>query len=417
MAQTKTASTQTGKKAPRTLAGTVPLAADSDRAQTLAMYEGAVRLMQEGKLDDACGKFDASVKLESSVGGLLSLADCRAATKHFASAWSVFLKAASVAHAANDPREAEAKKRAAELEPQLARLTINLEPDAAAIPDLRIAVDDVIQPRAALGTATPIDAGEHSIVASAPKHVRWETKFSVGAGDRNASVTVPALVVVAATEAPVEDAFTHALASSRADRMADESAPVERFHRRKGFRIGPTLGFDAGEQQYAGNIMPATQGSEYHKVSGQRVVLGGAAAYAMNPWVDLVGTLAFSYGDGTDVVDGFNGGGYTGSELVSIDVDARVHVRPTRTWWFVGFGLGFSNRFFTGPVEARANTGAGDTMPYAVTDIGASLFEDRFEVGVHLNVSTFSTTACDECSDSKPQFELGIAARYFGWSL
>lgn len=58
MAQTKTAPTSTGKKAPRTLAGTVPLAADSDRAQTLAMYEGAVRLMQEGKYDKAHAAFE-----------------------------------------------------------------------------------------------------------------------------------------------------------------------------------------------------------------------------------------------------------------------------------------------------------------------------------------------------------------------
>ena len=58
MAQTKTAPTSTGKTAPRTLAGTVPLAADSDRAQTLALYEGAVRLMQEGKYDKAHVAFE-----------------------------------------------------------------------------------------------------------------------------------------------------------------------------------------------------------------------------------------------------------------------------------------------------------------------------------------------------------------------
>ncbi len=58
MAQTKTASTSTIKKAPRTLAGTVPPAADSQRLQILALYEGAVRLMQEGKYEKAHDAFN-----------------------------------------------------------------------------------------------------------------------------------------------------------------------------------------------------------------------------------------------------------------------------------------------------------------------------------------------------------------------
>lgn len=58
MAQTKTATTSTTKKAPRTLAGTVPPAADGERLETLAMYEVAIRLMQEGKYEKAHAAFD-----------------------------------------------------------------------------------------------------------------------------------------------------------------------------------------------------------------------------------------------------------------------------------------------------------------------------------------------------------------------
>ena len=59
MAQMKNGTTSSPtKKAPRTLAGTVPLAADSERAQTLALYEVAVRLMQEGKYEKAHAAFD-----------------------------------------------------------------------------------------------------------------------------------------------------------------------------------------------------------------------------------------------------------------------------------------------------------------------------------------------------------------------
>jgi tetratricopeptide (TPR) repeat protein len=52
MAQTKTAPAPATKRAPRTLAGTLP-AHDHARAQIVAQYEAALRLMQEGKYDKA----------------------------------------------------------------------------------------------------------------------------------------------------------------------------------------------------------------------------------------------------------------------------------------------------------------------------------------------------------------------------
>ena len=57
MAQTKTANAPATKRAPRTLAGTVP-ATDNARAQIVAQYEAALRLMQEGKYDKAHAAFD-----------------------------------------------------------------------------------------------------------------------------------------------------------------------------------------------------------------------------------------------------------------------------------------------------------------------------------------------------------------------
>ncbi len=58
MAQTKTVSTSATKRAPRTLAGTVPVTVDDGRAQVLAHYEAALRLMQEGKYEKAHTAFD-----------------------------------------------------------------------------------------------------------------------------------------------------------------------------------------------------------------------------------------------------------------------------------------------------------------------------------------------------------------------
>ena len=58
MAQTKIETAPAAKRSPRTLAGTMPPALDSDRAQMLSSYEAALRLMQEGKYDKAHAAFD-----------------------------------------------------------------------------------------------------------------------------------------------------------------------------------------------------------------------------------------------------------------------------------------------------------------------------------------------------------------------
>jgi tetratricopeptide (TPR) repeat protein len=58
MAQTKTEMASATKRSPRTLAGTMPVVLDNDRAQMLSNYEAALRLMQEGKYDKAHAAFD-----------------------------------------------------------------------------------------------------------------------------------------------------------------------------------------------------------------------------------------------------------------------------------------------------------------------------------------------------------------------
>src|ERR1700727_3911249 len=58
MAQTKTAAAPAIKRVPRTIAGTIPQTNDSGRAQLMAHYEAALRLMQEGKYDKAHAAFD-----------------------------------------------------------------------------------------------------------------------------------------------------------------------------------------------------------------------------------------------------------------------------------------------------------------------------------------------------------------------
>jgi tetratricopeptide (TPR) repeat protein len=68
MAQTKTVIAPAPKRAPRTLAGTLPPTSDNSRTQIVAHYEAALRLMQEGKYDKAHAAFDKM--LEAGAGEL-----------------------------------------------------------------------------------------------------------------------------------------------------------------------------------------------------------------------------------------------------------------------------------------------------------------------------------------------------------
>jgi tetratricopeptide (TPR) repeat protein len=58
MSQPKSVPSAAPKRAPRVLAGSLPLQQDSTRAAALASYEAALRLMQQGKYDKAHEAFD-----------------------------------------------------------------------------------------------------------------------------------------------------------------------------------------------------------------------------------------------------------------------------------------------------------------------------------------------------------------------
>jgi tetratricopeptide (TPR) repeat protein len=68
MAPTKSSSSPATKRTTRTLAGTPLPAVDPARAEAIALYEAALRLMQEGKFDKAHAAFDKM--LQNSPGDL-----------------------------------------------------------------------------------------------------------------------------------------------------------------------------------------------------------------------------------------------------------------------------------------------------------------------------------------------------------
>ena len=177
----------------------LPSLAHAQSAGAEALFRDGRALIKEGKLDAGCDKLEASEKLESSVGTLLNLGDCREKQGRYATAWAAFRKAESMAKlAGNDKkRQNEAHKRAERLEGSLATITIQVGPKAKT-EGLIIKRDGETVDPAVYGDAIVVDPGEHTIVAEAPNAKAWKSEVSVGKGGKR-WVVVPTLEPVADT--------------------------------------------------------------------------------------------------------------------------------------------------------------------------------------------------------------------------
>ena len=107
-------------------------AARAQNAGAEALFREGRDMIKHGNLAGGCDKLEASEKLESSVGTLLNLGDCREKLGRQASAWAAFRKAEALAKRnGNDAkREREARRRALALEDDLASVTVQVGPKA-----------------------------------------------------------------------------------------------------------------------------------------------------------------------------------------------------------------------------------------------------------------------------------------------
>lgn len=156
-----------------------------------ALFRDGRNLIKQGKLEAGCDKLGASEKLESSVGTLLNLGDCREKLGQTASAWAAFRKAEAMAKRAGDDkkRQAEAGRRAQKLEAELSSLVIQV---GKSTPGIVIKRDGEILDPAAFNTPVPVNPGAHTIIAEAPGYKPFKTDVSLGRGGKR-YIVVPSL--------------------------------------------------------------------------------------------------------------------------------------------------------------------------------------------------------------------------------
>lgn len=174
----------------------IPAAASADTSSATAhsLFVEARAAMERGAYEEACPKFEESMRLDPAVGTQLNLADCHERVGRVGSAWVEFLDAASMAKSSRQAdREKLARARAKALEPRLPKLVIDAE--ATEEPGLDVLRDGATVGVASWGTPIVVDPGSHDVVASAPGKMSWRTVVDAKEG-QTTKVVVPRKLVV-----------------------------------------------------------------------------------------------------------------------------------------------------------------------------------------------------------------------------
>jgi serine/threonine-protein kinase len=156
----------------------VPARAQTDPVTAQALFDDAKRLMASGHVAEACPKLAESQRLDPGVGTLLNLGDCYDRVGKPSRAWATFREAEAAAqHEGQSDRVRYAKRRAAETEAKLVRLTVDV-PDDVRIPSLEVLRDGEALREPLWGSAVPVDPGDHLVEVRAPGYKTFESRVT-----------------------------------------------------------------------------------------------------------------------------------------------------------------------------------------------------------------------------------------------
>jgi hypothetical protein len=140
----------------------VARAATAEPSAADKLFDQGRTLLREHKYAEACAAFEGSQKLDPQFGTFYNLASCEVLIGKLATAWQQFRE---LAHADTKPeRRAASVKAAADLEPRLPKLVIEMK---ARPTGLAVTIDGA-DALPLLGEPMPVDLGDHVVVASAP---------------------------------------------------------------------------------------------------------------------------------------------------------------------------------------------------------------------------------------------------------
>jgi tetratricopeptide (TPR) repeat protein len=165
-----------------------------DQAPAIVLFREGRTLLGEGKVAEACLKFEESQRLDPSGGTLLNLALCHEKLGQLARSWSEFNEASAWAERLGRlDRLKEAIAHARALEPRLSTLTIVVVPRNAQLEGLRVERDGRALGQGAWSTPLPVDGGEHEVRVTAPGRRPFTARVTIANEGDAKTVAVPVL--------------------------------------------------------------------------------------------------------------------------------------------------------------------------------------------------------------------------------
>jgi hypothetical protein len=168
-----------------------PSLARAQSAEAQELFDEGRRALAARDYTKACAKLEASERIERAVGTLLSLAECEEALGRLASERLHLEEAATWADATHDrlDRGPLARKRFAEIDRRVPRLTLQRAPDAPA--DTHVTRDGVDLGASGFDAELPMDAGDHVVLASAPGRASATFQIRLAEGERRTLIVGP----------------------------------------------------------------------------------------------------------------------------------------------------------------------------------------------------------------------------------
>jgi hypothetical protein len=149
-------------------------AAAQDTTRADETFHAGRELMKDGKLAEACPKFEESQKADPASGTLLALAYCQELSGLLASAHANYLAATNLAaKEGQSERQKAAGERAEALSKRVSTLTILVPAELTQQPGLKIKRDGIELDRTTYNVALPLNGGTHLIETTAPGRERW----------------------------------------------------------------------------------------------------------------------------------------------------------------------------------------------------------------------------------------------------
>jgi hypothetical protein len=163
-----------------------------DKVVAEALFRTGRELMDAGRIEEACRKFEQSQKLVRAAGTLLNMALCHEKEGRVATAWVEYEESLGLALQMNVPTRAEfARAQMERLGLRIPRVRVEV-PTAVQVDGLLVKRNETVVPRETWGVAMPVDPGGYVIRATAQGRAPWTAQLKLVEGQA-ITVTIPML--------------------------------------------------------------------------------------------------------------------------------------------------------------------------------------------------------------------------------